>query len=387
MGSFVKKLDKIFTKSKAVDKKTVWQECLFVFDTNALLNLYRFDPDARDDFFSILERHKSRIWIPHHIGIEFFRNADVVANEINEQEIKYNSAFEQMQTTALQTLNKTRTDDHRYNLLDLDTFKDDLAKLIEKYKELIKKKKSECSEKQVKSNIKDKLLRLFDGSIGLPPESQKTIDRIYAEATKRFANKIPPGYEDLEKAQEPDNTYIVDGIYYQRCFGDYLIWSQTLKHVKKSEIPYFTFITDDAKSDWWEKPKNKKSGPRKLLIEEAQHLGGVQVFQMCSSEQFLKNIKEYLGTSVKPDTLKQAKDLSTGQYMKTENPHYRHLIERYMGENVTPYMDSSLYHHGGLAAAVTKVSDPTWSSDHVMDHLRRIAEWNDKLNEQDKYKR
>jgi hypothetical protein len=43
----------------------MWQECIFVFDANVLLNLYRYSPDTRDELLDVLERLKDRIWIPH----------------------------------------------------------------------------------------------------------------------------------------------------------------------------------------------------------------------------------------------------------------------------------------------------------------------------------
>lgn len=29
----------------------MWNECIFVFDTSTLLNIYRYTPETREDFF------------------------------------------------------------------------------------------------------------------------------------------------------------------------------------------------------------------------------------------------------------------------------------------------------------------------------------------------
>jgi hypothetical protein len=46
---------------------------MIVFDTNVLLNLYRFGPNARSELFSAFERVGDRVWLPHQVGLEFHR--------------------------------------------------------------------------------------------------------------------------------------------------------------------------------------------------------------------------------------------------------------------------------------------------------------------------
>ena len=55
--------------------KQLWKDekTLFVFDTNVLLNLYGYAKQTRDDFFSILDAVNDKIWIPHHVGLEYQR--------------------------------------------------------------------------------------------------------------------------------------------------------------------------------------------------------------------------------------------------------------------------------------------------------------------------
>ena len=53
------------------DIKEAWNDCLFVFDANVLLHLYRFPRQLREDFLKILKDHsfKERIWLPFQAGI------------------------------------------------------------------------------------------------------------------------------------------------------------------------------------------------------------------------------------------------------------------------------------------------------------------------------
>lgn len=54
--------------------ETLWRNAIFVFDTNVLLNLYRYQASTRDSLLSVIEKLSDRVWIPYHAGLEFQRN-------------------------------------------------------------------------------------------------------------------------------------------------------------------------------------------------------------------------------------------------------------------------------------------------------------------------
>ena len=45
-----------------------------VVDANVLLNLYRYNEATRDDLLDVLQRLGDRLWIPHQVLREFWRN-------------------------------------------------------------------------------------------------------------------------------------------------------------------------------------------------------------------------------------------------------------------------------------------------------------------------
>jgi len=51
-----------------------WKQAIFVFDTNVLLNLYRYQTGTRDELLTVLGQLSGRVWIPHHVALEFQRN-------------------------------------------------------------------------------------------------------------------------------------------------------------------------------------------------------------------------------------------------------------------------------------------------------------------------
>lgn len=60
-------------------------ECVFVFDTNVLLDLY-YKKNIYSDFIDILENKiADRIWMPHQVGLEFHNHCfDPIKNKEKE---------------------------------------------------------------------------------------------------------------------------------------------------------------------------------------------------------------------------------------------------------------------------------------------------------------
>ncbi|MDC5679235.1 PIN-like domain-containing protein, partial [Acinetobacter baumannii] len=46
----------------------LWNNGIFIFDTNVLLNLYRYQYDTRDALLKVMEKLTNRVWIPYHVG-------------------------------------------------------------------------------------------------------------------------------------------------------------------------------------------------------------------------------------------------------------------------------------------------------------------------------
>lgn len=52
-----------------LDKST-----LVIFDTNTLLNIYRYSNSTQEKFINSVRKIKENIWIPYHVGLEFNLN-------------------------------------------------------------------------------------------------------------------------------------------------------------------------------------------------------------------------------------------------------------------------------------------------------------------------
>ncbi|MFD4759474.1 PIN-like domain-containing protein [Streptomyces sp. NPDC058439] len=49
---------------------------MVVLDTNVLLNLYRSNARTRQDTLAVLTRLRDRLWVPHQVLTEFWRNRE-----------------------------------------------------------------------------------------------------------------------------------------------------------------------------------------------------------------------------------------------------------------------------------------------------------------------
>lgn len=161
--------------------------------------------------------------------------------------------------------------------------------------------------------IKKQLEHLFRGKVGDAPPAQAAVDEIYKEGERRFALRIPPGFQDAGKEGDGPEGHMSGGIIYKRKYADFLIWKQILQFAASSSTPSVIFVTDDGKDDWWLKLMSdapKTLGPRPELIEEAASEGGVDVFLMYSPEGFLQAAKKTLKADISKATLDEVRDLS-----------------------------------------------------------------------------
>lgn len=67
-----------------VDEPRFVREALVVPDTNVLLGLYRLSPAAQAAALDALAATHGRLWLPHQVGQEFYRNVDAVRGELRE---------------------------------------------------------------------------------------------------------------------------------------------------------------------------------------------------------------------------------------------------------------------------------------------------------------
>lgn len=267
-----------------------FKSCVFCFDTNVLLNIYRYTPESRDNLIKVLQHAmiKDRIWLPHRVGFEYQRRrTDVILGQLSLV-----SKAEDIIETAIANLEKLR----RSTMFAVNALIDPIKSDLEAVQAKLNLKKEEKPDLLEGDAIFDALTELFEGKVGMPydPEQEKAI---YKKGKDRYDAKIPPGYED--HSNNPSDT---------DQYGDLVIWLQIVDYAKTQDSPII-LVTDDAKEDWWRVVRGETLGPRVELIEEFSKETGGKWIYMYSTEQFLKHAKEHLEAPVTPQVIQEAKDI------------------------------------------------------------------------------
>lgn len=301
-----------YTAASNVDYDHVWKNSVFVFDTNVLLNLYRYQASTRDELLNVLGQLTGRIWIPHHVALEFQRNRLNVIAEQNKRFTDVRRALEKARTNLFSDLEKLQLP-KRHSLINPQPLTQGFEKLVGDFLAELNRLHETQQKVSGPDSLLEKIELLFDGHVGEPPKDQADVDELYKEAEKRFRLKIPPGFNDADKDKREHDEYIHSGIIYKRKFGDYIVWQQLLAHAKGTGLKSVIFVTDDGKEDWWWKIEAdglKTLGPRPELVEEARLSASVEAFLMYTPDGFLKYAKEFLKAQVSEETLNEVRDVS-----------------------------------------------------------------------------
>lgn len=295
-----------------IEKLMKREDTIFVFDTNVLLNLYSYTEETREDFFSLLNVIKDRIWIPYHVALEYQRNRlTVIRNEkkiFKELDNYISNIKKNLDTTSLQSLKlKQRLPKLHEETIQLQ---EKIIKKLDAYSESVNKwdKKQPCVRSE--DSIREKIDEIFDNKIGEIPENQKYLDNLYRLGEERYKNKIPPGYED-EKDKKDKNIFKYNNLEYIPMYGDYIIWEQLISEVEKRDLKSLLFITDDVKEDWLyliDSNGKKEIGPRIELVDEILNKTNIELFHIMKSSDFLTNGKKHLNTKIKDDSIEEVNE-------------------------------------------------------------------------------
>ena len=232
------------------EKNEVWQKGTIILDTNVWLSLYRLPEKEREMLFAAL-KHKSikpRLWVPHQVAEEFFRNR---LSNIREQIASADKLVAEITSDIEKAIDKYVRQHHP--LIDREKWK----KAFRTTADSLKQEYEQCRENNPVSWQNDPLLprikEIMSGRIG-EPFSAEQLKEARKEAAARFEAKVPPGYKDQTKKGDD-------------AFGDYFIWKQVLlaMEAKKTHV---VFVTDDVKEDWWLKQDGERLGPASVLRRE-----------------------------------------------------------------------------------------------------------------------
>lgn len=356
--------------------KEIWDKALFVFDTNLLLNLYRYTTDTRDIILDVMNKVSDRIWIPYQVGLEYFNNRIKVINEVSNGYdaikkfiINYKNGFE-----------KYLNDNYNHHpYINRDMLKERYSNIIKPINDLLDEWKRKDPKYQDDDVIWKKLTDLFDGKVG-EDFSSENLYKLYKEGEIRYAHQVPPGYMDLPQKKDQGERAL---------YGDLIVWKQTIEKAKESNRDVI-FVTDDKKNDWFEaKVKGKRSGPRKELLREFSKESDGQKILIYNQESFLKYANDYLKADIKEESIKEVKDVSiaVGTNHKVNKKYPKGLLREYgiltdnYAQLISPTDISALtmqLNQSNNANPLSSIAG--WQS--LLDQQKSIAEWQSILERQ-----
>lgn len=299
-------MDKTFREYHKFTKEEfeqLWNNCLFVFDTNTLLNMYRYSRETVDAYIKVLEEIKSKnqLWLPYQVGLEFHENR---INVIFEYEKSYDE--------ILSIINRTKEDiQQKYKnhpFLDLGSIGEEMSKGLAGVITTIKQKKDDHPKWIEKDEVLEKLNKIFEGNTGNNFDLARMI-KIKEEGKERYDKKIPPGFKDVQKPEE-------------KKYGDLILWYQILEKAKDCKKPII-LISGDVKEDWWLEKDGKRLMPLPQLKKEMLDKAGVD-FHIYTADNFLEVHAQ--GKTIDQRTIKEVRKIR--EIEEARMKRHMHMLTR-----------------------------------------------------------
>lgn len=261
-----------YYRPNSEELSSLFDECLFVFDTNALLDIFRLGEDLAKKVIDLIKAFHDRIVIPYHVAEEFHKDyLEAICSEL---------AIGREAVRLLDNTKSTQLFDKEFIGKIPRCFRKDLLKEIDavlvKYKNLQSKRNDYLNKQKETGELLRSIADLL-GDVMLAGFTDAEIEKISKEGAERYSSEIPPGYKDKEKIV---NKY-----------GDFIIWKEILK-VAREKQKSVIFISNDLKEDWIEIKYGMRCGPRIELIREFQREVQGKTFYSYTLERFISYANE-----------------------------------------------------------------------------------------------
>ncbi|WP_378106193.1 PIN domain-containing protein [Chryseobacterium sp. sg2396] len=272
------------------DLKKIWDNAIFIFDTNVLFDFYRYSNDTVEILFTIFEKIKDNIWIPNWVGLEYHRGLE---DRIKEQVEHYTSSIKELKSFC-DRIKKQR--EHPFLTQDLQ---EELGKFNKIFETELNTQKNKLRNLIIENPIKEKIASIIGDNIGDPLTIEEE-SLIIENGEKRLSQKIPPGYIDYKTKEKRPGL---------DKYGDYILWYQILKEAKIKKKP-FIFVTFDTKEDWYKLISFNNSkiifGARPELVEEFLAIEDQSIL-LYPTPEFIDAAVERLDLQIDDEKLEKVK--------------------------------------------------------------------------------
>ncbi len=163
----------------------LWQKCIFIFDTNVLLDFYEHRNETPERFFLVLDAIKYRLWIPHQIALKYYENR---INRIKQAESKFEGVKKFLDQITEETTKKLfdHFNSQCFPPEAVQKMTEDVKKLFDSFGDKLASGREELIKINGTDYIKDKITDLFQGKICESPIKQDELNEIYSEGDRRY---------------------------------------------------------------------------------------------------------------------------------------------------------------------------------------------------------
>lgn len=264
----MKDLFPCYYKLTETELASLFDDCYFIIDTNALLDILRLGDPYTHKVLALFDKYKDRIRIPYHVAEEYHDN---LLDVITEQKQKLESVLREYTQEGIKSFSNEILKKYLPQVV-IDEYNKKLSRVTGAFIKELKEKKDRIDDEYYNGAVQREMAKQFKPLL-LEPLSNEEVKSIEMEGEQRYASKIPPGYKDAGK----DNNQ----------FGDLIIWKEIIKFAEANHTSVI-FVSRDLKEDWILELHGLKCGPRIELIKEFKERIPDKLFHIYTLDKFIE---------------------------------------------------------------------------------------------------
>ncbi|MDX2105770.1 MAG: PIN-like domain-containing protein [Candidatus Melainabacteria bacterium] len=308
--------------SDPTEPEKLWEDAVITFDTNALLRIFEFNQDARQEWLAGLKylREDGRLFLTHQAASEYHlqvtnritKTKESSSNLWKKPAVNFKKDMEALISNSdspLIGVEKIHAICEPF-LKQVDNFSSELKSVLEEWRKQYLESAYQCM-----SDLAD----VFDSLVG-QSFSDSDLQTYCRLAQVRYEQKIPPGYL-YDGSSELGNQY-----------GDVMLWFQLIQFAKENKKPV-VLVTYEGKADWLLNGRPRPELVNEMLIESGM------TFDLASPIRF----SEWIGRKLKikePVSVAEINRLTI-----SEPPSFPHFMSAAPGQTgeVGVYCNSTFY--------------------------------------------
>lgn len=345
------------------DILTKFDDCVFMFDTSALLDVFRLKKELSEKVFEVIEHYQAQVKIPYHVAEEYNRRIHGVLKD----QLKYITDSRNSFNAFVKSFAAKRS---------MPYISSDTKDLLDMLNEQIEKEYSD-QEHYVKDQLlhgeyQNRMADLLNGKV-LDSFTAEEIAEIAKEGETRYSNKVPPGFKDAAKG---DNRY-----------GDLINWKEILRFAKSTH-KHILFVANDEKEDWVCKENGMTIGPLYDLLKEFYNEMGdnEHFFHIYTLDRFLSLVNEKDAAIVSTDVVQEVKDYIESP--ANDTPSLMELVRAMQGNTL---LSTPMEGYAETLEAISKSTEGIRELSKMTERLKAVTRpWaslkvvNDSLSGSDK---